>query len=43
MRLIDADELIKDDEVNRWLSNDAVRTGKMLKTFSEYESANQID
>lgn len=35
MRLIDADELIKDDEVNLWLSNDAVRTGKTLKMFSE--------
>lgn len=35
MRLIDADELIKDDEINLWLSNDAVRTGKTLKMFSE--------
>jgi hypothetical protein len=35
MRLIDADELIKDDEVNLWVSNDAVRTGKTLKMFSE--------
>ena len=35
MRLIDADELKKDDEVNLWLSNDAVRTGKTLKMFSE--------
>lgn len=34
-RLIDADELIKDDEVNLWLSNDSVRTGKTLKMFSE--------
>ena len=35
MRLIDADELKKDDEVNLWLSNNAVRTGKTLKMFSE--------
>lgn len=35
MRLIDADELKKDDEVNLWLSNDAVRSGKTLKMFSE--------
>lgn len=34
-KLIDADELIKDDEVNLWLSRDAVRTGKTLKMFSE--------
>lgn len=35
MRLIDADEVKKDDEVILWLSNDAVRTGKTLKMFSE--------
>ena len=35
MRLIDADELKKDDEVTQWLSLNAVRTGKMLKMFSE--------
>jgi hypothetical protein len=35
MRLIDADELKKDDEVTQWLSLDAVRTGKTLKMFSE--------
>ena len=35
MRLIDADELKKDDEIILWLSNDAVRTGKTLKMFSE--------
>lgn len=35
MRLIDADKLKKDDEVTQWLSRDAVRTGKMLKMFSE--------
>lgn len=35
MRLIDADELKKDDEVTQWLSHDAVRTGKTLKMFSE--------
>lgn len=35
MRLIDADELIKDDEVNLWLSNNAARTWKTLKMFSE--------
>ena len=34
-RLIDADELKKDDEVIMWLSNDAIRTGKQLKMFSE--------
>ena len=34
-RLIDADALKKDDEVTEWLSLDAVRTGKMLKRFSE--------
>lgn len=35
MRLIDADELKKDDEVTFWISRDAVRTGKNLKMFSE--------
>ena len=35
MKLIDADELKKDDEINLWLSNDSVRTGKTLKMFSE--------
>ena len=35
MRPIDADELKKDDEITTWLSNDAVRTGKTLKMFSE--------
>lgn len=35
MRLIDVDELKKDDEITLWLSNDAVRTGKTLKLFSE--------
>ena len=35
MRLIDADELKKDDEVNLWLSNNAARTWKTLKMFSE--------
>lgn len=34
-RLIDADTLKKDDEVTEWLSLNAVRTGKMLKIFSE--------
>lgn len=34
-RLIDADALKKDDEVTEWLSLNAVRTGKMLKRFSE--------
>ena len=34
-RLIDADELSKDDEVIAWVSNDAIRTGKQLKMFSE--------
>ena len=42
MRLIDADELKKDDEVTMWLSNDAIRTGKQLKMFSEY-FINKID
>lgn len=31
MRLIDADELKKDDETNLILSRDAIRTGKQLK------------
>jgi len=35
MRLIDAEALKKDDELTEWLSNDAIRTGKMLKQFSE--------
>ena len=34
-RLIDADELKKDDEVTEWVSRDALRTGKNLKMFSE--------
>lgn len=34
-RLIDADTLKKDDEVTEWLSRNTVRTGKMLKSFSE--------
>ena len=34
-RLIDADTLKKDDEVTEWLSCNTVRTGKMLKSFSE--------
>jgi len=34
-RLIDADALKKDDEVTEWLSLNAIRTGKMLKKFSE--------
>lgn len=34
-RLIDADELSKDDEVTKWVSRDAIRTGKQLKMFSE--------
>lgn len=34
-RLIDADELKKDDEVTKWVSRDALRTGKNLKMFSE--------
>ena len=37
MRLIDADELKKDDEVTMWLSKDPVRTGKQLRMFSEKE------
>ena len=35
MRLIDADALIKNDEVTEWLSINPIRTGKMLKAFSE--------
>lgn len=35
MKIIDADKLKKDDELNLWLSNDAIRTGKMLKTLSK--------
>lgn len=35
MKIIDADELKKDDELNLWLSSDAIRTGKMLKMLSE--------
>ena len=35
MRLIDADALKKDDEVTEWITKDAIRTGKMLKAFSE--------
>ena len=34
-RLIDADTLKKDDEVTEWISRNPVRTGKMLKSFSE--------
>lgn len=34
-RLIDADTLKKDDEVTEWISRNPVRTGKMLKCFSE--------
>ena len=34
-RLIDADALKKDDEVTEWISLNPVRTGKMLKSFSE--------
>ena len=34
-RLIDADALKKDDEVTEWISLNPVRTGKMLKCFSE--------
>ena len=41
-RLIDADELKKDDEVTMWLSKDPVRTGKQLRMFSEY-FINKID
>lgn len=35
MRLIDADALTKNDEVTEWLSINPIRTGKMLKAFSE--------
>ena len=35
MRLIDADALKKDDEITEWITRDAIRTGKMLKAFSE--------
>lgn len=35
MRLIDADELKKDDETNLILSRDAIRTGKQLKLCAE--------
>ena len=35
MRLINADELKKDDELILWLSHNPVRTGKMLKMMSE--------
>lgn len=35
MRLIDADALKKDDELTEWLTRDTIRTGKMLKAFSE--------
>ncbi len=34
-RLIDADALKKDNEVTEWISLNPVRTGKMLKSFSE--------
>lgn len=34
-RLIDADELKKDNDVVVWLSRDTVRAGKMIKAFSE--------
>ena len=34
-RLIDADTLKKDDEITEWISLNPVRTGKMLKSFSE--------
>ena len=34
-RLIDADSLTKNDEVTEWLSINPIRTGKMLKAFSE--------
>ena len=48
MDLIDRAELLKNDEVTEWLSNDAIRTGKMLKAFSELfvkkvESAQKVD
>lgn len=35
MRLIDADELKKDNETNLILSRDAIRTGKQLKLCAE--------
>jgi hypothetical protein len=35
MRLIDADELKKDDETNLILSSNAIRTGKQLKLCAE--------
>jgi hypothetical protein len=35
MRLIDADELKKDNDVVVWLSRNTVRAGKMIKAFSE--------
>ena len=35
MRLIDADALKKDDELTEWITRDTIRTGKMLKAFSE--------
>jgi hypothetical protein len=35
MRLIDADELKKDDETNLILSRDAIQTGKQLKLCAE--------
>ena len=35
MRLIDADALKKDDELAEWITRDTIRTGKMLKAFSE--------
>lgn len=34
-RIGDLDALKKDDEVTEWISLNAVRTGKMLKKFSE--------
>ena len=34
-RLVDVDELSKDDEVTEWITMDAIRTGKNLKMFSE--------
>lgn len=34
-RLIDADVLKKDDELTLWLSLNPIRTGQMLKRFSE--------
>lgn len=35
MRLIDADALKKDGELTEWITRDTIRTGKMLKAFSE--------